>query len=79
MKIYCNSATELIEKRNVAKLALSEEIKLFLHLGVCSACRKYKEQSRLIDEWMTKRRRNNEKSGENAELKERIISALEDL
>jgi hypothetical protein len=47
--LSCLKATELIEKKLYTKLSISEKIRLSLHKSMCNACRRYENQSKLID------------------------------
>lgn len=44
----CKRATFLIEKQQFKALRLSEQLKLKMHLAVCSWCRTYERQSKNI-------------------------------
>jgi predicted anti-sigma-YlaC factor YlaD len=46
--ISCKKATELITIREDRGLSQSERFQLQLHLGVCSLCRKYLQQTAMI-------------------------------
>jgi len=46
----CEGATALIEKKRDQKLGLAERIGLWVHLGYCSFCALFFEQSRVLDE-----------------------------
>ena len=49
MMISCKRATELVDKRQSVGLTGREIVKLRFHTIMCRACRRYEEQSRLID------------------------------
>lgn len=57
LMLSCKKATELIEKKLSNHLNPLESVQLFfhLHLLVCTACRRYEEQSRLIESLLAKR------------------------
>jgi len=44
----CKRATFLIEKRQFKPLGVAEQLKLKMHLAVCSWCRTYERQSKNI-------------------------------
>ncbi len=47
--LSCKEATGLVEKKQVTGLSLREKAQLKIHLWMCSACRSYEKQSRLMD------------------------------
>jgi len=49
LMISCKKATELIEKKTVVGLSLSETMQLRMHTAMCSACTNYQKQSLFID------------------------------
>ena len=78
--IYCKKASELMDKKNVQNLVFQEEIALKLHLAICAPCRKYKKQSRFIQEILEKQIQqqnpDNIPQTTNEALKEKIIVRL---
>lgn len=44
----CQKASYIIEKREVSKISLWEKIGLKFHLMICSLCRKYESDSRIL-------------------------------
>lgn len=46
--ISCKKATELITKREDRSLSQHERLQLRLHLGICSLCRQYLQQTSMI-------------------------------
>jgi len=46
--ISCKKATYLLSKKEAQHLSFSEKVKLRLHLFVCSFCRLFEKQSKLI-------------------------------
>ncbi|HWB24470.1 MAG TPA: hypothetical protein VG738_03275 [Chitinophagaceae bacterium] len=48
LEITCKQATEFIVKREEGKLSLKNRVLLWLHFGVCSFCKLFSKQSRLI-------------------------------
>ncbi|MBW6478318.1 MAG: hypothetical protein K0B37_02750 [Bacteroidales bacterium] len=47
--LSCLKATELIEKKLLFKLVLSEKIRLKMHKAMCDACTNYEKQSITLD------------------------------
>lgn len=74
--LSCKKATELVEKKSVVGLSLTEYLKLKLHLGMCKACNAYGKQSILMDKFIWKHHEQNKDEVENPELKRRIIEKL---
>jgi hypothetical protein len=52
--LSCKKATELIDKRTVVKLTIKEEVMLWMHTGMCTACTAYQKQSKVIDHLLHK-------------------------
>lgn len=50
INITCKRATYLISKNEEHRLTLFEWIKLQLHLSVCSLCKRFQTQTKLIGE-----------------------------
>ena len=72
---HCRKATELIEVRELRALHLRERVGLWMHLRICSACRAYLKQSRMIDRWLEKRTGTGE-AIESLDLEARIIKGV---
>lgn len=47
--LSCKSASSLIEKKLSFSLSLTERVQLYMHKGMCEACRAYEKQSKDID------------------------------
>lgn len=81
--LSCRKATELIEKRNVTKLSMTEKVQLRLHTSMCSGCAAYQKQSTMIDQWLHQHyslaKPADSTDASNTELKEKIISKLSDM
>lgn len=73
LKLSCRKATVLIERRDLRLLSPAERVGLWLHLGICGACKTYEAQSQAIDRLLEKRMAN---TGDSAALEHRIISRL---
>lgn len=46
----CKKATFLIEKRQLEKITIREELELKIHLAGCSVCRIFQQQSLMINQ-----------------------------
>lgn len=46
----CKKATFLIEKRQLEKITIREELELKIHLAGCSVCRIFQQQSIIINQ-----------------------------
>jgi hypothetical protein len=55
LMLSCRKATELMEKKLHANLALTERLQLFLHTRMCDACRIYEKQSHFMDSVLKKK------------------------
>jgi len=80
--LSCTKATELIEKSKYFKLSPIDRIRLFLHVGICGFCHRYRKHSRLIDQLMIELHQTHQHTHEPAEqdltaLKQRIINSLD--
>jgi len=75
----CKKATEMVEKRSITGLTISESLKLKFHLSICKACKAYQKQSELIDTFFENNSgEDNLEVIENNELKSSIIAKLKD-
>jgi len=52
--LSCLKATELIEKKLHVQLSFKEKIRLKMHKSMCNACRRYDEQSKILDKALKK-------------------------
>ncbi|MGI8581320.1 MAG: hypothetical protein ACR2KX_03975 [Chitinophagaceae bacterium] len=55
MLLSCVKATELMEMKKNVPLGLLKTMQLHMHIAMCSGCRNYLKQSRLIDELIEKK------------------------
>lgn len=46
--ISCKQATDFISKKEEGKLSVKQILQLWLHLGVCSFCKLFYKQSKII-------------------------------
>lgn len=53
MMLSCVKATEFIEKKHHHNLSFSEQFQLKLHTSMCNACRRFENQSELIEKALT--------------------------
>lgn len=52
--VSCEIATFLIEKKLNNALTSKEKVQLFVHEIMCSVCRKYEKQSRMLDQLLSR-------------------------
>ena len=55
MMLSCVKATELIEMKEYVPLSFMKNMQLYMHTAMCSGCRNYMKQSRLINELIEKK------------------------
>lgn len=78
MMLSCKKATELVEKNSVVGLSWNENMQLKMHTMMCSACKKYESQSKIID--LVLEKLNSDKSVKqklSEESKSKIITEIE--
>ncbi|MBA3673667.1 MAG: hypothetical protein H0W75_01700 [Chitinophagaceae bacterium] len=54
MMLSCFKATQLMEMKEHAPIGLLKTMQLHMHTAMCSGCRNYMKQSRLINELLQK-------------------------
>ncbi len=54
MMLSCVKVTELMEVKENVPLGLLKTMQLYMHTAMCSGCRNYLKQSRLINELLQK-------------------------
>lgn len=69
--ISCKEAVHYILKREERKLSLLERVRLWQHLAICSLCRIFFAQNKLINQ--TQQQRQEEQHSLSVEEKEEII------
>lgn len=69
--ISCKEAVHFILKKEEGKLSLVERIRLWQHLAICSLCRVFSVQNKLINEMLHRQRE--KQHSLSAEEKEDII------
>ncbi len=75
--LTCDSAAQLIEKRNHVSLGPVERIQLMLHNGLCSLCKTYQKQSDLLNKHLRKNALNTGHDTDSSALEKRILEGLE--
>jgi hypothetical protein len=55
MMLSCVKATALMEMKEHVTLSFIKNMQLYMHTAMCSGCRNYMKQSRLIDELIEKK------------------------
>ena len=80
LMLSCQAATGLMEKQHTGEISLLEKMQLAFHTTMCDACRRYEEQSRLLER-LFKSKENApippELEKESTELEEKIIRQLD--
>ncbi len=78
MMFSCKKATEMIEKNSIVGLSFPENIQLKMHTAICTACKKYESQSKIIDLVLAQIHKiSNQNLILSKEKKEEIITVLE--
>ena len=81
--LSCKKSSELIEKRSAFGLSFYEQIRLLIHIGMCSGCTAYQKQSLSLDNTFKQINQSCDSQLENSEpdssedLKRKIIKDLE--
>lgn len=75
--LSCKKATELVEKKQVSKLSLIENIQLKLHLNMCKTCKKYEAKSVFIESILEKMQQNKPNLELDNNIKAQILNKLE--
>lgn len=76
MGISCKQAVDYISKNEEGKLSVPQRLRLWQHLGVCSLCRTFNRQNKLLGSLFAKRPAGTV-DGLTAADKEAIIQALQ--
>jgi ABC-type hemin transport system ATPase subunit len=50
----CKKTAELIEKRAISKLSVTEKVQLQLHKSMCETCTSYEQRSKFLDDAVSK-------------------------
>ncbi len=67
LHLSCKKATKMVEQQAVVQLSFWGNLKLKLHLVICSACKTYHQQSMAIDQFF---KEHSERSLREEEIKE---------
>lgn len=73
LKLSCQKATVLIERRDLKPLTPVERAGLWMHMRICYACKTYMQQSEAIDRLLEKRP---QPAIDSSSFEDRIISGL---
>ncbi len=74
--LSCVKATELMELREVAPLSLVKKVQLQMHVAMCSGCKNYMKQTKLINQLLNKNFNSTPASPGTDELETAIIKKL---
>ena len=78
MFLSCLKATELIEKKLLFKLSLSEKIRLKMHKMMCDACTLYEKQTNILDKAIGRQPTKEESSLDLGNFKKDLIKKIEE-
>ena len=74
--LSCVKATQLMELRELCPLSLMEKIQLQMHVSMCSGCRNYMKQTKLINELLRRTFETAPVAANTDELEAAIVSRL---
>ncbi len=77
MMLSCVKATELMEMKEHVPLRLVKTMQLHMHTAMCSGCRNYMKQTKLIDELLRRTFETAPVVADTNELEAAIISKLQ--
>ncbi len=77
MMLSCVKATELMEMKGHVPLGLVKTMQLNIHTAMCSGCRNYMKQAKLIDELLRRTFETTPVVADTNELEAAIISKLQ--
>jgi predicted anti-sigma-YlaC factor YlaD len=77
MMLSCVKATELMEMKEHVPLGLLKTMQLHIHTAMCSGCRNYMKQTKLIDELLRRTFETAPVVADTNELEAAIISKLQ--
>lgn len=75
---HCEQATFLIVKDEEHALDRKERIQMKIHLLFCNACRRFRQQSHLINSWIKQQQHEPLHTGLTAEEKEKLNRIIEE-
>ena len=76
MMLSCVKATELMELKDVVPLSIKKKIQLSMHVAMCSGCRNYMKQTKLINKLLHKNLNSLTETPDTSELETAIIKKL---
>lgn len=76
MMFSCAKATELMELKELVPLSLTKKIQLKMHVAMCSGCRNYMKQTKLINQLLNKNFSSMSAAPDTEELETVIIKKL---
>jgi len=77
MMLSCVKATELMEMKEHVPLSFIKNMQLYMHTAMCSGCRNYMKQTKLIDELLRRTFETAPVVADTNELEAAIISKLQ--
>ncbi len=77
MMLSCVKATELMEMKEHVPLSFIKTMQLHMHTAMCSGCRNYMKQTKLIDELLRRTFETAPVVADTNELEAAIISKLQ--
>ena len=77
LQITCQQATKMISMKEERKLSFKNNIKLMMHLFICTACKLFYKQNKLLKKTFTRLHKHSNASL-TAEEKQQIITSLEE-
>ncbi len=76
LMISCREATLLTEKKMGGRLSFTDRLRLVIHQALCDGCRRYQQQSRLIDH-IFRAQSTTAETREATGLEDRVLKSLE--
>ena len=76
MFLSCLRATELIEKKFLFKLSITERLQLKVHKSMCKACSNYEKQNILIEKSISKFAEETQDPADIEKIRDSILSNL---
>lgn len=79
--LSCRAATELMEKRHLGAISFTDRLRLWVHLSLCAACRRYQKHSAALEKLFRRPKESLAEpvSDEQArELEDKILQSLEE-
>lgn len=76
MMLSCVKATELMELKEVVPLSIKQKVQLRMHVAMCSGCRNYMKQTKLINQLLNKNFNSTPATPGTDELEAAIIKKL---